>query len=89
MTQLVRLIKRVCGLWVRAQTHQETGRPKTSLCYRNILGSNKKKRKILTARIINECLFIALAVTIRMGKEKSHSYSKCIAAVNVIYVTAV
>lgn len=44
LTQLVRLIKRVCGLWVRAQTHQETGRPKTSLCYRNILGSNKKKK---------------------------------------------
>lgn len=25
LTQLVRLIKRFCGLWVRAQKHQETG----------------------------------------------------------------
>lgn len=32
LTQLVRLIKRVCGLWVRAQTHQETVRPMTPLC---------------------------------------------------------
>lgn len=40
LTQLVRLIKRVCGLWVRAQTHQETGRPWTPCCYRNIQSSN-------------------------------------------------
>lgn len=40
LTQLVRLIKRVCGLWVRAQTHQETVKPTTPLCYRNILRSN-------------------------------------------------
>lgn len=34
-------------------------------------------------------LFIARAVTIRLGREKSHSYSKWTAAVNVIHVTAV
>lgn len=42
LTQLVGLIKRVCGLWVRAQTHQETGRPMPPLRYRNTLGSNNK-----------------------------------------------
>lgn len=39
LTQLVRLIKRVCGLRVKAQTHKETGRLKTSLCYINMLRS--------------------------------------------------
>lgn len=43
LTQLVRLIKRVRGLWVRAQTHQETGRAETSLCHLNIRGSTKKR----------------------------------------------
>ena len=40
LTQLVRLIKRVCGLWVRAQTHQETARPMTPLRWRNIVLSS-------------------------------------------------
>lgn len=43
-----------------------------------------------TATIIIECIFfIALAFTVRIGKEKSYNYSKWITAVNVIHVTAV
>lgn len=45
LIQLVRLIKRVCGLWVTAQTYQETGRQKTSLRYRNMLRSILKSQQ--------------------------------------------